>query len=136
MNVLETEFKDLISTHQTICVYGLSPDVEKPSHYVPAYMREQGWKVIGTYPKPHNVGGFKIFSCLAEVPESDRTFLNVFRGSNYIPTLVDEVLKVGGVKLLWLQLGISNPEAERRAEEAGIKVVSNRCLLVEHRRWF
>tara|TARA_B110001454_G_scaffold16145_1_gene14549 strand:- start:40871 stop:41023 length:153 start_codon:yes stop_codon:yes gene_type:complete len=50
--------------------------------------------------------------------------------------VVDEVINTGGVEVLWLQLGISHPEAELKAENAGIKVVSNRCLIIEHKRWF
>jgi len=136
MNVSDNEIKDLMSRYKKMAVYGLSPDEEKPSHYVPAYMREKGWEVVGTYPKSHEVGDFKIYSRLADVPPEYRRFVDVFRSSERIPEVVDEVLAVGGVEVLWLQLGIKNAEAEARAERAGIKVVSDRCLIIEHRRWF
>ena len=136
MNVKENEIKNLMATHKKFCVYGLSPDATKPSHYVPAYMREQGWQMVGTYPKPHDVGGFKIYSTLAGVPAEYRKFIDVFRASDRIGDVVDEVLEVGGVEVLWLQLGIMNPAEELRAEKAGIKVVSNHCLIPEHKRWF
>jgi uncharacterized protein len=73
---------------------------------------------------------------LKEVPETNRKFVDVFRRSEAIPEVVDEVLSAGGVEVLWLQLGIAHADAERRAEEAGIKVISNRCLLVEHKKLF
>lgn len=136
MNVQDSEIKSLLQTYQKFSVYGLSPDTTKPSHYVPAYMKDHGWDVVGTYPKAHDVGGFKVYSSLKEIPPEYRRFVDVFRSSDRIPDVVDEVLEVGGVEVLWLQLGISNPEAELRAEKAGIKVVSNRCLIIEHKKWF
>lgn len=136
MNVKDSEIKALLTQYQKFCVYGLSPDAEKPSHYVPLHMRDHGWKMVGTYPKKHNTAGFEIYDSLASVPPEYRKFVDVFRSSDRIPEVVDEVLKVGGVEVLWLQLGISNAQAELKAEKAGLKVVSNRCLIIEHRRFF
>lgn len=136
MNVKDNEIKSLLTKYQKFAVYGLSPAPEKASHYVPVYMRTHGWAMVGTYPKAHSVGDFKIYSQLGEVPAEYRKFVDVFRSSDRIPEVVDEVLAVGGVEVLWLQLGISNPEAEARAEKAGIQVVSNRCLIIEHKKWF
>jgi predicted CoA-binding protein len=136
MNVADHEIKSLLDKYKKFAVYGLSADATKPSHYVPLYMREHGWQMVGTYPKVHSANGFKIVSSLAEVPAEYRKFVDVFRSSDRIPEVVDEVLAVGGVEVLWLQLGISNPEAEKRAEEAGLKVISNRCLIIEHKKWF
>jgi predicted CoA-binding protein len=99
-------------------------------------MRDQGWQMVGTYPKTHEVGEFEIYKTLKDVPAEYRKFVDVFRSSDRIPDVVDEVLEAGGVEVLWLQLGIENLEAERRAEAAGIKVVSNRCLIIEHKKWF
>lgn len=136
MNVNDSEIKNLLEKYKKISVYGLSSEVEKPSHYVPEYIRSHGWEIVGVYPKIHDVGGFKIYSSLKEVPAGYRKFVDVFRSSERIPEVVDEILAVGGVEVLWLQLGISHPEAESRAEKAGLKVVSNRCLIIEHKKWF
>lgn len=136
VNVTDTEIKKLLSQYKKFTVYGLSPDEDKPSHYVPLYMRNNGWEMVGTYPKPHSENNFKIYNNLSEIPAEYRKFVDVFRSSDRIPEVVDEVLAIGGVEVLWLQLGISHPEAEKRAEAAGIKVVSNRCLIIEHKRWF
>ena len=136
MNIKDEEIKNLLDRHKFMTVYGLSPEPTKPSHYVPVYMREKGWNLVGTYPKIHQVANFQIFQSLSEVPLQYRKFVDVFRSSDRIPDIVDEVLRVGGVEVLWLQLGISHPEAEKRAEAAGLKVVSNRCLIPEHKRWF
>lgn len=136
MNVKDSEIKNIMSAYKKIAVYGLSPDPQKPSNSVPAFMRDHGWDLVGTYPKPHEVGGFKIYKSLKEVPAEYKKFVDVFRSSDRIDEVVDEVLEVGGVEVLWLQLGIANAAAEARAEKAGIKVISNRCLVIEHRRWF
>ncbi|MGE5086800.1 MAG: CoA-binding protein [Bacillota bacterium] len=136
MNIPDSEFKALLQKYKKFAVYGLSPDIHKPSHYVPVYMRDQGWDVVGTYPKKHNVGNFQIYDSLKDIPPEYRKFVDVFRSSDRIPEVVDEAIAVGGVEVLWLQLGISNPKAEKKAESAGIKVVSNRCLIIEHKKWF
>jgi uncharacterized protein len=136
MNVLDREIKSLMSKYKKYAVYGLSNNIEKASHYVPVYMRDQGWDIVGTYPKDHDVGQFKIFDLLSNVPSDYRKMVNVFRSSERIPEVIDEVLAIGGIELIWLQLGISHPQAEQRAEAAGIKVISNRCMIIEHKRWF
>lgn len=136
MNVKDTEFKALLEQYKRIAVYGLSPDTSKASHYVPEFVRSRGWEVVGIYPKSHEVGAFKIFNTLKDVPTEYRKFVNVFRSSEKIPEVIDEILAAGGVEVVWLQLGISHPEAEKRAEAAGLRVVSDRCLIIEHRKWF
>lgn len=134
MNVPDDQIESLLTQYPKIVVYGLSPDVEKASHSVPLYMRSNGWDMVGTYPKHHEENGFKIYPRLVDVPAEYRRFVDVFRASERIPEVVEEVLAMGGVEVLWMQLGISHPEAERRAEKAGLRVVSNRCLVIEHRR--
>ncbi|TGL03698.1 CoA-binding protein [Leptospira levettii] len=136
MNVPDSEIKSLLQSYPTITVYGLSQDPAKPSHYVPVFIREKGWNVIGTYPKEHTTGGFQIYKSLKDIPKENRKFIDVFRSSEKIPEVVDEILMLGGTEVLWLQLGISHPEAEKKAENAGIKVVSNRCLIIEYKKYF
>lgn len=136
MNVNDSDIKDLLLKYKKFTVYGLSPDINKPSHYVPLYMREESWDIVGTYPKPHDQNNFNIFKSLKEIPIEFRRFINVFRASDKMPELVEEIIALGGVEVLWLQLGIQNSGAELRAEKAGIKVISNRCLIIEHKKWF
>ena len=134
MNVQDSQIKELLRKYKHLCVLGLSPDVSKPSHEVPFYMLSKGYGVTGIYPGRDSIDGVKIHPSLADVPREERKFLVVFRRSEKIPEVVDEVLAAGGVEVLWLQLGISHPDAEKRAEAAGLKTVSNRCVLVEHRK--
>lgn len=136
MNVNNNEIKKILETYKKICVIGLSPEAHKPSHSVPAYMREQGYDVVGVYPRGESNGGFKIYSSLKDVPAEYRKFINVFRRSEKIPDVVEEVLTLGGAEVLWLQLGISHADAEEKAEQSGLKVVSNRCLLIEYDKMF
>jgi predicted CoA-binding protein len=135
MNVKDSEIKEILEQYPKMTVYGLSPDANKPSHAVPLFMRSKGWDVVGIYPRAGDFAGFKIYQKIKDVPAEYRKFLDVFRRSEDIPLVVDEVLAAGGVEVLFLQLGIANPEAEKRAEDAGIKVISNRCLYIEYEKW-
>lgn len=135
MNVKDSEIKALLTQYKKFTVYGMSPDPSKPSHGVPLYMKSQGYDIVGTYPKGEEFAGIKIYRSLADVPADYRKFIDVFRASEAIPKVVDEILELGGTEVLWLQLGIAHPEAEKRAEAAGIRVVSNRCILVEHKKY-
>lgn len=136
MNVRDSEIKDLMARYKKITVYGLSTDASKPSQGVPVFMRSHGWDLVGIYPRKNEIAGFKIYEKLKDVPSEHRKFVDVFRRSENIPQVVDEVIEAGGVEVLWLQLGITNPEAEKRAEAAGIKVVSDRCLIIEYKKYF
>ena len=133
MNTNNDDIKKILQDYRQICVIGLSPDPFKPSHSVPMFMASNGYEIVGVYPGKDEIKGHKIYPTLADVPADKRTFVNVFRRSEKIPEVVDEVIRLGGTKILWLQLGISHPEAEKKAEDAGILVVSNRCLLIEYR---
>ncbi len=97
-------------------------------------MKNQGYDAVGIYPGESEIAGFKIYSSLSEVPIEYRKFVDVFRRPEHIPQIVDEIIQVGGVEVLWLQLGISHPQAEAKAEQAGIKVISDRCLHIEFER--
>jgi predicted CoA-binding protein len=117
---------------RTIAVVGLSENPGKPSHYVSAYMQAQGYRILPVNPSLDTVLGVKCYPSLAEVPGKPDV-VNVFRVLSMIPAIVDEMLMLG-LKNLWVQQGIVNLEAAARAEEGGIKVVMDRCIMVEHRR--
>jgi predicted CoA-binding protein len=127
------EIKKILETYKTISVIGLSPQADRPSHDVTEYMIHQGYKIFGVRP-----GGIKTIlgrPCFEKLIDVNEPYdiVNVFRAPEFIPEVVDEVLKTKA-KVLWLQLGITHPEAEAKAKKAGLQVVSNRCILVEHRR--
>ena len=116
----------------TIAVVGLSADPGKPSHYVPAYMQQHGYRILPVNPSVKTVLGEKSYSTLTDLPLKP-DIVNVFRLPGYIPAIVDEMLQLG-LQNLWVQSGIINLEAAARAEVAGINVVMDRCIMVEHRR--
>lgn len=130
MNVADKDLKGILEKYKKFCVVGLSPSQEKPSFRVPLHFKNDGWDIIGVYPKEHSQGGFKIFTELKDVPVEYRKMIDVFLAPKRIPDLVDEVIALGGTEVLWLQLGISHPEAEAKAEKAGIRVVSDRCIAI------
>ncbi len=136
MNTSDAEIKKLLQTYRKITVLGLSPDHTKASHRIPMFMRNQGYEIIGVYPEKIEIAGVRMYQHLSEVPLNDRAFVNVFRRNEKIPQVVDEILEVGGVEVMWLQLGITNPPAEKRAELEGLAVVSDLCLLIEYNRHF
>ena len=117
---------------RTIAVVGLSENPGKPSHYVSAYMQQHGYKIYPVNPSLEKVLGEKSYASLAALPVKP-DLVNVFRVPSQIPGIVNEMLALG-LKELWVQQGIVNQEAAERAEEGGIRVVMDRCIMVEHRR--
>lgn len=115
----------------TIAVVGLSDDPSKPSHYVSAYMQGAGKTILPVNPGITSVLGVQSFASLKDLPERPDV-VNVFRLPKAIPAIVDEMIELGFNKL-WVQQGIRNAEAAAKAEANGIRVVMDRCIMVEHR---
>ena len=116
---------------RTIAVIGLSEDSAKPSHYVSAYMQQHGYKLYPINPSIQEVLGEKSYASLSDLPIKP-DIVNVFRLPKYIPAIVDEMIQLR-LPNLWVQQGIVNREAAARAEAAGIHVVMDHCIMVEHR---
>jgi predicted CoA-binding protein len=117
---------------RTIAVIGLSANSGKPSHYVPAYMQQHGYRILPVNPTIDTVLGEKSFASLSDLPIKP-DIVTVIRLPKYLPAIVDEMLQLG-LKNLWVQLGIVNLEAAAKAEAGGIHVVMDRCIMVEHRK--
>jgi predicted CoA-binding protein len=116
---------------RTIAVIGLSEDPNKPSHYVSVYMQQHGYKIYPVNPSITEVLGEKSYASLSDVPIKP-DIVNVFRLPKFIPAIVEEMIQLG-LPSIWVQQGIINLEAATRAEAAGIHVVMDRCIMVEHR---
>jgi len=116
---------------RTIAVIGLSADPSKPSHYVSAYMQQHGYKLYPINPSIPEVLGEKSYASLSDLPIKP-DIVDVFRLPKFIPAIVDEMIQLN-LPNLWVQQGIVNLEATNRAEAAGIHVVMDRCIMVEHR---
>ncbi len=115
---------------RTIAVIGLSEDPRKPSHYVSAYMQQRGYKIYPVNPGLAEVLGERSYASLSDLPVKP-DIVNVFRLPKFIPAIVEEMMLLG-LRNLWVQQGIVALEAAARAEAAGIRVVMDRCLMVEH----
>ena len=127
-----TTIHSMLSTAKTIAVIGLSADASKPSHYVSAYMQQHAYKLYPINPSLTEVLGEKSFPSLSALPIKP-DIVDVFRLPSAIPAIVDEMIALGLCNL-WVQQGIINTDAAHRAEESGIRVVMDRCIMVEHRR--
>lgn len=128
--------KEILQKYEKYCVYGLSPQSEKTSNRISKTMERFGKDIVGIYPNINKVDQIQIFQSLKDVPEDYRKFVNVFRKPEAIPSIVDECISVGGVEVLWLQLGITHSAAELKAKKAGIHVISNLCIYVEYLKFF
>ena len=103
----------------------------KPANFVPKYLIENGYNVIPVNPTTSEVLRRKSYASISDVPEQV-DIVDVFRRSEDVPIVVEDAINKKGVKVIWMQSGIYNEEAERRAKENGIDVVFNRCMKVEH----
>ncbi len=117
---------------RTLAVVGLSERPDRPSHYVSAYMQHHGYRIAPVNPAISAVLGEPAYPSLTALPERP-DLVNVFRLPSVLPGIVDEMLALG-LTDLWVQQGIVNRDAARRAEAGGIRVVMDRCIMVEHRR--
>jgi predicted CoA-binding protein len=120
---------------KNIAVVGMSKNEDKAAHYVPKYLIEHGYNVIPVNPTlTTEVLGRKSYPSIADVPEKIDV-VDVFRRSEDVPAVVDDAMKKkDGIKVIWMQQGIYNEEAEKKAKENGIDVVYNRCMMAEHKR--
>ena len=119
---------------QTIAVVGMSPKLERPSHYVSMYMQENGYTIIPVNPGHSEIAGLKSYPTLLDI--SDQVdVVDVFRRSEYVMPIAEAAIKVAA-KALWLQDHVVNPEATKLAEEAGILAVMNDFMMRRHRQFY
>ena len=126
----------ILANCRTVAVVGLSPKPHRASFDVSRYMQAQGWRVVPINPVAAASGtlilGEKVYATLTEATQHEAIDLvNVFRNAEDVPPVVDEAI-VLGMPALWLQLGISHEAAAAKARAAGLHVVQNKCLKVEH----
>ena len=122
----------LVTETRTIAVVGHSDDPSRDSFRVASYLRREGFHVFPVNPTVKEILGEPCYPDLASVPEPIDV-VDVFRRPEFVPAIVDEAIAVGA-KAVWLQLGVVNEEAARHAQDAGLDVVMDRCMMVEHAR--
>jgi predicted CoA-binding protein len=125
---------DLLRSAHTIAVVGLSSKKARPSHGVTDYMLHAGYRIIPVNPNETEVLGEKAYPDLDAVPEKV-DIVNVFRQSESVPEIVDAAIRIGA-RAVWMQEGVMHQEAAKRARQAGLIVIMDRCLLKEHRKRF
>jgi len=124
--------REILHTARTIAIVGLSSNPLRPSNYVGFYLQRHGYRVIPVNPNEREALGEKAYPSLADVPEPIDV-VDVFRASQFVPEIAEQAVAVGA-KALWLQFGVINLAGAKIAEDAGLKVVVDRCMKVEHAR--
>ncbi|HEY7734910.1 MAG TPA: CoA-binding protein [Nitrososphaera sp.] len=120
---------------KNIAVVGMSRHSEKAAQFVPKYLIKHGYNVIPVNPSVEEILGRKSFPTVSSI-SSDIDVVDIFRPSEDVLLVVTDSIKKQGIKLIWMQEGIYNEQAEQAAREKGIKVVYNRCMMAEHMRLF
>ena len=135
----------ILQDSRTIAVVGLSPKPERDSHHVAEYLQQQGYRIVPVNPVVAQGGGSILGEiCFASLSDAGQAIarqggridmVDCFRKSEDIPPLAEDAIAIGA-SCLWLQLGVVNEDAARRAEDAGLQVIQNRCVKIEHARLF
>ena len=130
----DEELRDLLREVHSIAVVGIKAGESDDAFRVPRYMQRHGYRILPVSPKLSSVLGEEAVASLGELRERV-DLVNLFRASAHVPAHAEEILALAPrPRAVWMQLGISHPEAARRLEAAGIRVVEDRCLMVEHAR--
>jgi uncharacterized protein len=126
--------KEILTSSKTIAVVGWSDKEERPSNEVAHYLRKQGYHVLPVNPRlaGKDWDGQPIYESLLDVPEPI-DLVDVFRRPIFTPAVVEDAI-AAGAKVVWMQLGVINDEAERLALKAGLTFVQNRCTQIDHLR--
>ncbi len=137
----ENQMKDILEKTKTIAVVGLSKDPEKMSYIVSAYMQQHGYRIIPVNPFVDEVLGEKSFKSLQDIPieiQRNLDIVDIFRKADDVPPIVEQAIQlkadVGRLSVVWMQLGIVNEQAAKAAGHAGLIVVMDKCLMIEHQR--
>ena len=122
--------RTLLQNAKVIAVVGLSSKPDRASYQVAAYLQQHGYRIIPVNPKEEQVLGEQGYATLADVP-MHIDIVNVFRASKDVPPVITDAIAIGA-NAVWLQLDITHPEAESNARNAGLTVVANRCIKIDH----
>jgi len=141
MDIKDSDLKYVLENYRTIAVVGLSRQPTKDSHIVARYLKEKGYRIIPINPSAEELLNERAYKDLLSMPERLQKTVEVvciFRPSEKVLPIVEQVIEIkkrfGKPEVVWMQRGIVNYEAARKAEDAGIKVVMDKCMMVEHER--
>ena len=122
---------EILQKYKTIAVVGLSSDPMRPSHGVARYLQSVGYRIIPVNPNEREVLGEKSYARIEDVPEKIE-IVEIFRRPENVPQAVDSAIRAGA-KVIWMQLGIEHAAAAEKARDAGLTVVMDACMLIEHK---
>ena len=129
----------LLQQYRHIAIVGISADQYRPSHFVAIYLQAEGYDIVLVNPKyaGQTLLGKRVYASLTEAKEAGEAIeiVDVFRKAQDVPPVAEEAIAIGA-RVLWLQLGIRNDEVGKRAREAGLIFVQDRCIKMEHARFF
>lgn len=129
----DQEMTELFHNAKTIAVVGLSNNPTRPSLGVSRFLQRHGYRIIPVNPQETEVLGEKAYPSVKDIPDSV-DIVDIFRRPARVPEVIDDVLQKEGIRCIWMQEGVINPEAAKKAEDAGLPVVMDRCILKEMAR--
>jgi predicted CoA-binding protein len=124
----------ILQRYRRIAMVGLSANPYRPSHFAAVYMLAEGYEVLPVNPREREILGRPSYASLREAP-GPVEIVDIFRDPAAVPAIVEEAIAVGA-KVIWMQLGVIHEGAARRAREAGLEVVMDACVKIEHARFF
>jgi uncharacterized protein len=128
------EIKVILKNYHVVAVVGLSPKPERASHQVAQYLKGHGYRIVPVNPGQKEILGEKCYPSLKDIPFAVEV-VDIFRNVEAIPAIVDEAIAVGA-KVVWMQQGLTEPTSARKATEAGLQVVMDRCMKIDHAQYF
>ena len=128
------KIRRILARSKTLAIVGLSAQWHRPSYFAAKYMQEHGYRIIPVNPMYDEILGEKCFKSVRDIP-GPVDVVDCFRKSAEIPALAEDAIAIGA-RVLWMQIGVKSEAARARAEAAGLEVVENRCVKIEHGRFF
>ena len=135
VNSNKEQMKEIFDNTKTIAIIGCSPNTEKASNRVAAYLKSVGFTIVPVYPKEDEILGEKVYRSLADIPFKV-DMVDIFRKPDVIGLVIDAAIKRGDVDCVWTQLGLVNNQAAQKALDSGMNVVQNHCTKIEHAALF
>ena len=129
----DAERYQILQQYRRVAIVGLSSTPYRPSHFVAVYLAEHGYDITPVNPRENEILGRKCYPSLKEAPQP-LEIVDIFRDPAAIPGVVEEAIECGA-KVIWMQLGLIHEAAARRARDAGLAVVMDRCIKIEHARF-
>jgi uncharacterized protein len=135
----QNQIKEILNNYKIVAVVGLSKEPEKDSHKVSVYLKQQGYRIIPVNPFADEVLDEKSYPSLLDIPSETAKSIevvNIFRRADDVPSIIDQAITLkklyGKPFVVWMQRGIINEQAAEKAKQAGMAVIMDKCLMVEH----